>query len=128
MQKQIADDRIRKTEPEQHGIGQIPKMFYAEQSCEISPLSRQLYEFLLHRICLIEKYGWEDREGRRYVYCTIRQISEELGCSIRTAGKLMEELQNQGLLEKKRQGQGKPNRIYLKSPGDVFSGRKEKNE
>ena len=51
-----------------------------------------------------------------------------LGCSVRTAGKLITELQEKGFLEKDRQGQGKPNRIYLKRPGESFPGRKERNE
>lgn len=91
-------------------------------------MSRQLYGLLRYRTCLAEKYGWEDEKGRRYIYCTIRQISEELGCSVRTAGKLITELQEKGFLEKDRQGQGKPNRIYLKRPGESFPGRKERNE
>ena len=99
-----------------------------EKYREITPLSRQLYGLLRYRTCLAEKYGWEDEKGRRYIYCTIRQISEELGCSVRTTGKLITELQEKGFLEKERQGQGKPNRIYLKGPGESFPGRKERNE
>ena len=117
MKKQLANDSVRTEEPEQNSFTQIPLSLYEAQPYrEITPLSRQLYGLLRYRTCLAEKYGWEDETGRRYIYCTIRQISEELGCSVRTAGKLITELQEKGFLEKERQGQGKPNRIYLKGP------------
>ena len=129
MKKQLANDSVRTEEPEQNSFTQIPLSSYEAQPYrEITPLSRQLYGLLRYRTCLAEKYGWEDEKGRRYIYCTIRQISEELGCSVRTAGKLITELQEKGFLEKERQGQGKPNRIYLKGPGESFPGRKERNE
>ena len=129
MKKQLANDSVRTEEPEQNSFTQIPLSLYEAQPYrEITPLSRQLYGLLRYRTCLAEKYGWGDEKGRRYIYCTIRQISEELGCSVRTAGKLITELQEKGFLEKERQGQGKPNRIYLKGPGESFPGRKERNE
>ena len=114
MKKQLANDSVRTEEPEQNSFTQIPLSLYEAQPYrEITPLSRQLYGLLRYRTCLAEKYGWED---------------EELGCSVRTAGKLITELQEKGFLEKERQGQGKPNRIYLKGPGESFPGRKERNE
>ena len=80
-------------------------LYEAQPYREITPLSRQLYGLLRYRTCLAEKYGWEDEKGRRYIYFTIRQISEELGCSVRTAGKLITELREKGILEKERQEQ-----------------------
>ena len=129
MKKQPENDSVRAEEPEQNSFTQLPMPLYeALPYREITPLSRQLYGLLRYRTCLAEKYCWEDEKGRRYIYFTIRQISEELGCSVRTAGKLMTELQGKGLLEKERQGQGKPNRIYLNEPGELFPGGKERNE
>lgn len=40
------------------------------------------------------------------------------GCSVRTAGKLITELQEKGFLEKERQGQGKPKRDNLADTTD----------
>ena len=101
MKKQLANDSVRTEEPEQNSFTQIPLSSYEAQPYrEITPLSRQLYGLLRYRTCLAEKYGWEDEKGRRYIYCTIRQISEELGCSVRTAGKIITELKEKGFLEK----------------------------
>ena len=128
-ESELFQNSVRTEKPEQNSFTQIPLSLYEAQPYrEITPLSRQLYGLLRYRTCLAEKYCWEDEKGRRYIYFTIRQISEELGCSVRTAGKLMTELQGKGLLEKERQGQGKPNRIYLNEPGELFPGGKERNE
>ena len=128
-ESELFQNSVRTEKPEQNSFTQIPLSLYEAQPYrEITPLSRQLYGLLRYRTCLAEKYCWEDEKGRRYIYFTIRQISEELGCSVRTAGKLMRELQGKGLLEKERQGQGKPNRIYLNEPGELFPGGKERNE
>ena len=128
-ESELFQNSVRTEKPEQNSFTQIPLSLYEAQPYrEITPLSRHLYGLLRYRTCLAEKYCWEDEKGRRYIYFTIRQISEELGCSVRTAGKLMTELQGKGLLEKERQGQGKPNRIYLNEPGELFPGGKERNE
>ena len=128
-ESELFQNSVRTAKPGQNSFTQIPLSLYEAQPYrEITPLSRQLYGLLRYRTCLAEKYCWEDEKGRRYIYFTIRQISEELGCSVRTAGKLMTELQGKGLLEKERQGQGKPNRIYLNEPGELFPGGKERNE
>lgn len=38
---------------------------------------------------------------------------EDLGCKHEKAGKLLAELEKYGLLKRVRQGQGKPDRLYL---------------
>lgn len=119
MQRQLTDDSVRTEGLEQHSFTQIPSPLYEAQPYrEIRPLSRRVYGLLLYRTGLAGKYGWEDEKGRKYIYCTIRQISEELGCSVRTSGKLMTELQEKGFLEKERQGQGKPKRDNLADTTD----------
>jgi DNA-binding MarR family transcriptional regulator len=118
-ESELFQNSVRTEKPEQNSFTQIPLSLYEAQPYrEITPLSRQLYGLLRYRTCLAEKYGWEDEKGRRYIYCTIRQISEELGCSVRTAGKLITELQEKGFLEKERQGQGKPKRDNLADTTD----------
>ncbi|GAU79896.1 replication protein [Fusibacter sp. 3D3] len=62
--------------------------------------------------------GWLDQENRVYIIFTIEEIQESLGCSRQKAVNLMAELDDQkgiGLIEKKRQGLGKPNLIFVKN-------------
>ena len=70
---------------------------------------------MLDRMSLSMKNGWLDRV---YIHYTIENIMEDLDCTQATAVKIMEELDSRkriGLIEKKRQGLGKPDIIYVKN-------------
>ena len=79
----------------------------------LSPAGKLLFALLLDRVSLSARNGWRDGEGRTYVYYAIAEICEDFGCSRVTAGKLLSELARIGLIERKKQGQGKPDRIYV---------------
>ena len=79
----------------------------------LSPAGKLLFALLLDRVSLSVKNGWRDGKGRTYVYYTVAEICEDVGCSRVTAGKLLSELERIGLIERKKQGQGKPDRIYV---------------
>ena len=65
---------------------------------------------------LSAKNGWLDEEGRVYIIFTIEEIKGALGCAEKKAVKLLDELEKKcGLIERKRQGLGKPNLIYVKN-------------
>ncbi len=75
-----------------------------------------LYGFLLDRVSVSLKNGWKDEQNRVFIICTIEEIMEKLGCGNKKAIQLLSELEEKiGLIEKKRQGQGKPNLIYVKN-------------
>ena len=57
---------------------------------------------------------WRDARGRVYIIYTTKGVSEDLGCCPEKACKLMSELELAGLIERRRLGQGKPSRIYVK--------------
>ena len=57
-----------------------------------------------------------DDQGRVYIIFTQEEIMETLNCGNQKAVKLMDELEGKiGLIERKRQGLGKPNLIYVKN-------------
>ena len=83
----------------------------------LSPYAKLLYGLLLDRMSLSVRNKWIDEQGRVYIYYTIAEICEDFGCSRVTAGKLLAELDTQGgfgLIERIRQGYGKPDKIYVK--------------
>lgn len=61
------------------------------------------------------KNRWLDEGRRVYVYMTLNSIENSLGCCRQKACNLLNELEEFGLIERKRQGQGKPTRIYVKN-------------
>jgi hypothetical protein len=101
---------------EGYAFYRTPKIFFTEERFQgLSSDSKILYGILLDRVELSLKNGWKDGDGRVFVYMTIENVEEAIGRCRQTACKLMDELEAFGLIERKRQGQGKPARIYVKN-------------
>ena len=117
------EDRIRLSyfygkEADQFSFYKIPKLLFTEEYFKkISVEAKVLYGLMLDRMSLSMKNQWMDDEGRAYIYYSLEDIMEALGCSNKKAISIMKELDTDagiGLIEKKRQRQGKPTMIYLK--------------
>ena len=82
----------------------------------LSTEAKLLYGMMLDRMGLSARNGWFDDFDRVYIYYTIDEIMEDLCCGHNKAVRLLAELDTKGvgLIERKRQGQGKPTRIYVK--------------
>lgn len=104
-------------ESEQFSFYRIPKVLFTEERFKnISAEAKVLYGLLLDRMSLSAKNGWQDKENRVYIIFTIEDIMETMGCADQKAGKLLHELESKcRLVERKRQGLGKPNLIYVKN-------------
>lgn len=101
---------------EQYTFYRIPKILFTEEyfkavSCE----AKVLYGLMLDRMSLSIKNKWMDEDERVYIVFQVEEISEYMGCGLQKAVKLMKELAEIGLIEKKRVGLGKPNIIYVKN-------------
>ena len=113
---------------DQFSFIRVPTVLFSdEQFKNMSAEAKVLYGILLKRMDLSAKNGWLDGQGRVYIICTLEEIMETLNCGNQKAVKLLEELEaKSGLIERKRQGLGKPNLIYVKNfisvvdnPGDI---------
>jgi len=106
-------------EAEQFSFFRIPKLLFRDEAFKsISTDAKVLYGLMLDRMSLSLKNNWIDTEGRVYIIYTIADIMEDMNCADQKAGKLLTELDNNkgiGLIERKRQGLGKPNIIYVKN-------------
>ena len=101
---------------EQFSFYRVPKaLFTDEHLCELSTDAKLLYGILLDRMYLSASNGWRDKESRVYIVFTIDEIKDSLRCAEKKAIKLLDELDSAGLIERKRQGLGKPNLIYVKN-------------
>ena len=104
-------------EAEQFFFYRIPKVLFTEERFRsVSAEAKVLYGLLLDRMSLSCKNGWLDKERRVYIIFTIEEVMTALGCADQKAGKLLHELESKWrLIERKRQGLGKPNLIYVKN-------------
>ena len=93
----------------------IPKALFQEQRFQsLSTDAKILYGILLDRMSLSAKNGWRDEQGRVYIIYTVREVQESLCCAEHKAVKLFRELEDIGLVERKRRGLGRPSLIYVK--------------
>ena len=102
---------------DQFNFIRIPAVLFSKEEFKcLSSEAKVLYGILLKRMDLSAKNGWFDDQGRVYIICTLEEIMETLNCGNQKAVKLMDELEGKiGLIERKRQGLGKPNLIYVKN-------------
>ena len=101
----------------QFAFYRIPKVFFSDERYSgLSPEAKVLYGILLDRMELSTRNHWLDEKGRVYIIFTIEEVMAHLGCADKKAGALLAELEKKaGLIERKRQGLGKPNLIYVKN-------------
>lgn len=119
-------DYFYEYEAEQFAFYMIPKEIVEDKPyCDLSDGSKLLYSIILDRVKLSRQHGWIDEQNRVYIVFTVEEIQRTLRCAKQKATKLMQELESIGLIEKKRQGLGKPNLLYVKN--FIRKGRKSKN-
>ena len=94
----------------------IPKALFQETRFqELSTDAKTLYGILLDRMSLSVKNGWLDEQNRVFIIFTIEDVKRALCCADNKATKLLRELEEFGLIERKRRGQGKPSLVYVKN-------------
>lgn len=113
----MAYDYFYGQQSEQFSFYRIPKILFSQNKFwNVSTDAKLLYGILLDRMNLSARNGWLDEAGRVYIIFTIKEIKESLGCAEKKAVKLLDELEKKAeLIERKRQGLGKPNLIYVKN-------------
>lgn len=102
---------------EQFSFYRIPKALFTEPNFrELSTDAKVLYGILLDRMSLSLKNQWLDAQNKVYIIFTVEEIMDALNCANQKATRLMVELEKQaGLIERRRQGLGRPNLIYVKN-------------
>lgn len=118
-EKQKGDDPLNKfftaLETESYVFYKVPKALFTDKKYHsVSTDAKMLYGLLLDRMHLSVKNGWTDKYGRVYQYFTAKQAQELLRFGHEKICRLFSELEAADLILRKRQGQGKPNIIYVK--------------
>ena len=101
---------------EQFNFIRIPKsMIVDPMFADLSVNAKLLYGVLLDRMNLSMKNRWFDSENRVYIIYQIFEIMEDFNFSKKTAVRYLNELEDFGLVEKKRRGLGLPSLLYVKN-------------
>ena len=105
-------------EAEQYSFYRVPKTILTDPRYKgVSIEAKVLYGLLLDRMGLSVRNGWMDSDGRVYIYFTQEDAMTLMNCGKDKATKLFRELDTDGigLIERRKQGQGRPARIYVKN-------------
>lgn len=125
-------DYFYNRQSEMYNFIRLPMVLMEDEIFEsISIEAKVLYSYMLNRMGLSYKNGWIDEDGKVFIYYTIESIKDQFNCASEKANKLIAELDIKsgiGLIEKKRQGLGKPNRIYVKDFMSIFNNMELKNQ
>ncbi len=107
------------TEADNYTFYRIPKILITDEAFkDLTSDAKILYGLMLDRMSLSAKNGWFDGENRVFIYFSIEDVMEQMNCSKNKAAKSIKELDSEtgiGLIERKKQGQGKPSIIYVKN-------------
>jgi hypothetical protein len=107
------------TEADTYSFYRIPKELIVDDKFkELSNDAKILYGLMLDRMSLSVKNSWFDEEAHVYIYYSMEEVMEHLNCSKNKALKCLAELDTEdgiGLIERVKQGQGKPTIIYVKN-------------
>ena len=102
-----------KSESEQFAFYRIPKLLFTDSRyAGISVEAKVLYGLMLDRMSLSVRNNWVDDNNRVYIYFTLEEITEYLSIGKDKGVKLLKELDGI-LIERKKQGLGKPVMIYV---------------
>lgn len=115
-------DYFYEEQSQQFAFYRIPKVLFTDNRFQkISTEGKVLYGLLLDRVSLSRENGWIDEERRVYIIFTLNAIRQAMNCAEKSAIKYLTELEDFGLIERIRQGLGKPAIIYVKNFIDQYN-------
>jgi len=101
---------------EQFSFIRIPKLLLlSPEFRDLSIQAKLLYAVLLDRMSLSVKNHWMDEQNRVYIIYQVEEIVQDLGFTKRKAMDVLTELEQFGLVARKRRGRGLPNYLYVKN-------------
>lgn len=114
----VSFDYFYGSESEQFSYYRIPRLLVTgPQFRNLSTDAKLLYGLMLDRMGLSARNGWYDEKSRVYIFYSLREVMTDLNCGHDKVVKLLADLDSTkgiGLIERVKQGQGKPTIIYVK--------------
>lgn len=91
----------------------LPQVLFSEKYSNISNDSKLLYALMLDRTKLSELNGWRGENGRVYIIFAREEACRVLGFGKDKAARVYSELEENGLIEQKKQYLARPTLIYV---------------
>lgn len=102
-------------EADQFSFFTVPKILFKDPEYKDMPCeAKMLYGMMLDRMSLSIENQWFDEQKRAFIKISEDFIMDNLGCGRNKALNLMKILEQSGLIERKKMGQGKSSIIYVK--------------
>ena len=121
-------------EADQYTFYRLPKaLFTNTRYKDLSDGAKILYGLMLDRMSLSIKNGWLDEQERVFIIFTLVDVQEYMNCKHDKGVKMFAELDTDkgvGLIERVKQGQGRPAIIYVRKfldPAEVLTSEKPKS-
>lgn len=115
----VVFDYFHDYESEQFAFYRIPKALFTDDYFKnLTSDAKVLYGLMLDRMALSIKNRWIDENNRVYIIFTLEQVMHYMNCGRDKGMKTLAELDTKkgiGLIERVKQGFGKPDIIYVKS-------------
>ena len=70
---------------------------------------------MLDRLKLSERNGWRDESGRPFIRLSTNEAALLLNVSANAARRTFRELESPGLVRREKRGQGRPDRIFVRT-------------
>ena len=83
---------------------------------DMAQAAKLVYMVLLDRATLSQANGWTDESGNIFVVFPLNKLADLVDKGPTTVKTALTELEAAGLIERRRCGNGMPNRIYVKQP------------
>ena len=103
----------------------VPKAIF---NLKISIEAKYIYELMLDRHKLSIINDWSDNNNQYYIHYTIKELQKATGIGNKKVCKLLQELEENNLIIKKRQGQGKPSKIFVQDIENLQKSSKKHTE
>ena len=115
MLSKMNSDYFYNSDADQFSFIKVPKLLVTgDDFSSVSIPAKILYGMLLDRMAIAMKNKWMDEKGRIYILYQLSEIQEDMNISRRKACDSLQELVNEGLVQKFQSGKG-PTRIYVKN-------------
>ena len=97
----------------------FPRFLMEEPYFSLSAEAKLLYALMLDRVSVSRENGYLEPDGSVRIYFTVEDVQQKLHKGKQRSVAVLRELENSGLIRRRKRGQGRPAVITLNYPDSV---------